>query len=505
VLPEARGGAGRRADDVQRPGQDALAGDDLRAAPDDREDLPHAGAELDAVPQVEGGVGEDRRLLQGRGDVDHHRHLVARVEVGEVGRPGRVAERAGQQRAGVDDVAAVVLPAVIGADRIVEEPAQRLVRRQADLLGGLLLAHIDAGVGLGAGQQVPLVLGAQGADPEAHVGADVAQALAEDLAVGLGGHDVEVLGDLVGAVLDREPLVGRDGRVEERPLAGARHLVEVAQALVEVLVGEVGLDPVARPEAQADPLGAGHLPRADGIVQAADAVLVALVDDAGDAQAEHVVDQRQVHRALEGAPAEVGQVEVGIAAIGRKVRLAAADGDRARRRRDAAVGSLRPAQHLDLADVVERLEQEQRLHRRLVQVERDGRLGAGAHVEGDAAQRGRGLIAAAVLRQAEARHDRLDVLELLDVQLLQAVGGDDVLHQRRGLQALRPAPGGDDDLGQHRRRLAGGGSGRGRGRGRRLGRRGRGDRGDACAGECGRDEPLQPGLPLAAPAALPSA
>ncbi|CAN7516137.1 hypothetical protein LJR219_003612 [Phenylobacterium sp. LjRoot219] len=153
----------------------------------------------------------------------------------------------------------------------------------------------------------------------------------------------------------------------------------------------------------------------------------------------------------------------------------------------AGTPTARAAQHLDLADVEHRLEQQPRRDRRLVEIELDGAvIAAGVHVVGDAAQRRAVADAVGVLRQGQARNERLHVPEFPDIELRQFLRRHRLDGQRHVLLAFIPPSRRDDDLIDHARReqLLLGGARRFLGDGRR------GERQDADArqgelAECG--------------------
>ena len=361
--------------------------------------------------------------------------------VSGVGRGHRAGQRVGRTE-GTSQISRRV--EVDGAHRMLREPAKVIVERQATnaipreadfvrLPGGK--GHIAGrSIGLEAREHVERVRGREtGRAVIVLVTEVVAQLLAEHVPAGVDREQVDLFQVHARRILDRSPLADGErravevGRNRAKPAeergrrcggtgaAGARHLGIDRLVGGATLIHRLERQRVGRLEQQRGAERAIVGLGLDRAVNAVDPVGFAVLDIGGEAQRQHVLDDRQVEPGLQvpmvGGAMEPLHVTTELGEVG----LPGGDGERARNRRRATRRALRPAQHFDLVDVKQRHDSLARIERHFVEVQRRGRR-TRTRLPGHAAQ---GDLGAGVgIDQGQARRQLADFIDLGDRQLL---------------------------------------------------------------------------------------
>src|SRR5580658_5977398 len=125
-----------------------------------------------------------------------------------------------------------------------------------------------------------------------------------------------------------------------------------------MLPGHDGVDVVVRRQSRGDTPGIGSIVGCRRVEEAVDAAGVIVVSQRRNPDGELVLDDGNVERALEVVVVQTAGGCLEVAAVLFEVWLVSRDRDRAGRRNQSARSSGRPAQDLDLADIVYRLEEE---------------------------------------------------------------------------------------------------------------------------------------------------
>ena len=352
----------------------------------------------------------------------------------------------------------------IPADVIIDRRAADAVPRQAQLVHPVLgqPGILRRGVRLEAGQHVQRVRGGETGKLPVELASEViAQLLAENFPAGIDGQQVGVLGVDARRILNRSALfqgqcraveIGRNGT--KRAKEGRRrcwctraarpdHLGITEQVRLAPLIHCLDRQRVGRLEqnrgAERPILDTGL----DRSAHAVNPVAFAVLDIGGQADRQHILDNRQVdcrlHVPVIGRTIETLDETTKF----REVRLFGYDRDCAGNRRRAARCALRPAQHFDLADVKKRHDSLARIEADFVEIDRGCRR-ARTRTPGNTAQRHLG--AGTGIDQGQARRELGKLVRRSDRQLLQRIAGHHLHRDRHVLQPLVRAPRGDDDV-----------------------------------------------------------